>query len=199
MPPIFPVSLTFPRAAPLQASRLGWRSCWRKPCEFSLHGSNLRAEIEIAADLWKAEVDAGQIEQVVNALMINAREAMPYGGTVRLSAEKCEIEARRETRLLRRAATSKSVSRSRRGDHTEVAAENFRSLFHHESARERPGLSISYSIVKKHGGLLHLGIVFGAMDRPSLFICRRRRQERRSARRRAYASADLTSIGSACW
>src|SRR6266436_10130094 len=43
--------------------------------EFSLYGSNLRAEIDLSVDLWKAEVDSGQIEQVVNALMINAREA----------------------------------------------------------------------------------------------------------------------------
>ena len=54
--------------------------------EFSLYGSNLRADFDIAVDLWKAEVDAGQIEQVVNALMLNAREAMPHGGTVRVRA-----------------------------------------------------------------------------------------------------------------
>src|SRR5207247_7141494 len=54
--------------------------------EFSLYGSNLRADFDIAVDLWKAEVDAGQIEQVVNALILNAREAMPHGGTVRIRA-----------------------------------------------------------------------------------------------------------------
>src|SRR5882762_9672176 len=54
--------------------------------EFSLYGSNLRADFDIAVDLWKAEVDAGQIEQVVNALSLNAREAMPHGGTVRVRA-----------------------------------------------------------------------------------------------------------------
>ena len=59
--------------------------------EFSLYGSNLRADIDISPELWKAEVDTGQIEQVVNALMINAREAMPHGGTVRLSARNVEL------------------------------------------------------------------------------------------------------------
>src|SRR5438477_8726939 len=43
--------------------------------EFSLYGSNLRADMGLAADLWRAEVDPGQIEQVVNALVMNAREA----------------------------------------------------------------------------------------------------------------------------
>src|SRR5947199_5585683 len=35
--------------------------------EFSLYGSNLRAEMDIAPSLWKADVDPGQIEQVMNA------------------------------------------------------------------------------------------------------------------------------------
>src|SRR5213079_16096 len=60
--------------------------------EFSLYGSNLRAEIIVPVDLWKAEVDPGQIEQVVNALMINAREAMPHGGTVRVAARNMDID-----------------------------------------------------------------------------------------------------------
>ncbi len=60
--------------------------------EFSLYGSNLHADIDIPADLWKAEVDQAQIEQVINALMINAREAMPHGGTVRITARNVEFE-----------------------------------------------------------------------------------------------------------
>jgi len=43
--------------------------------EFSLHGSNLRAELDVPPDLWRSAVDPGQIEQVINALIINAREA----------------------------------------------------------------------------------------------------------------------------
>ena len=60
--------------------------------EFALYGSNLRADLDIAVDLWKAEVDAAQIEQVVNALMLNARESMPHGGTVRVRARNVVLE-----------------------------------------------------------------------------------------------------------
>src|SRR5438445_478856 len=60
--------------------------------EFSLHGSNLRAELDMPHDLWKAAVDPAQIEQVINALIINAREAMPNGGTIRVSASNAELD-----------------------------------------------------------------------------------------------------------
>jgi signal transduction histidine kinase len=53
----------------------------RQSADFWLYGSNVRAEIDIPDDLWNAEVDRGQIEQVINALVMNAREAMPNGGT----------------------------------------------------------------------------------------------------------------------
>src|SRR5881398_1750157 len=62
--------------------------------EFALYGSNLRGDFDISVDLWKAEVDAGQIEQVVNALMLNAREAMPHGGTVRVRARNVTLETK---------------------------------------------------------------------------------------------------------
>src|SRR5437762_13981678 len=70
-----------------------------KSAHFSLHGSNLRAEMDIPPDLWPTEVDPTQIEQVINALMINAREAMPSGGTVDISARNVELDRSEERRV----------------------------------------------------------------------------------------------------
>src|SRR5207244_9505726 len=75
--------------------------------EFSLYGSNLRADIDIPEDLWKAEVDPGQVEQVINALMINAREAMPHGGTVRVAARNIQLDAKSAVALDRRSEASR--------------------------------------------------------------------------------------------
>src|SRR5207249_7008772 len=72
-----------------------------RAAEFSLYGSNLRADLDLVADLWNAEVDPGQIEQVINALVMNAREAMPHGGTVHISARSEERRVGKEGRWRR--------------------------------------------------------------------------------------------------
>ena len=83
--------LTFSKGgAPLKEFRC-YRSCWRRRRNFRSMDRICGPTSTFAVDLWKAEVDAGQIEQVVNALMINAREAMPHGGTVRISARNVEM------------------------------------------------------------------------------------------------------------
>lgn len=125
-------------------------------CEFALHGSNLRAEISIATDLLKAEVDADQIKQVVNGLILNARDAMPFGGTVRLEAKNCEIKGESETALPAGRYIKVSVSDHGEGITPEVAAKMFDPYFTTKALASGLGLSIGQSIVKKHGGLLHL-------------------------------------------
>jgi len=54
---------------------------------FSLRGSHSRSEFALGADLWQAEIDAGQISQVIANLVVNADQAMPSGGTLHVSCE----------------------------------------------------------------------------------------------------------------
>ncbi len=125
-------------------------------CEFALHGSNLRAEIQVPPDLWKAEIDAEQIKQVVNALILNARDAMPFGGTVRLHAENMEIKQDGNVILLPGHYLKVSVSDHGEGITPEVAAKMFEPYFTTKALASGLGLSIGQSIIRKHGGLLHL-------------------------------------------
>jgi PAS domain S-box-containing protein len=125
-------------------------------CEFALHGSNLRAEIKISPDLFKAEVDADQIKQVVNALILNARDAMPFGGTVRMEAKNVEVKSGDEAFLPSGYYIKVSVSDHGEGITPAVAAKMFDPYFTTKALASGLGLSISHSIVKKHGGNLHL-------------------------------------------
>jgi PAS domain S-box-containing protein len=124
--------------------------------EFGLYGSNLRADFDIAVDLWKAEVDAGQIEQVVNALMLNAREAMPQGGTVRVRARNVVFEESSITPLPAGRYIKVTIADRGAGISDELRTKIFDPYFTTKPSATGLGLAISYSVVKKHGGLLLL-------------------------------------------
>jgi CheY-like chemotaxis protein len=124
--------------------------------EFSLYGSNLRADVEIPVDLSRVEVDAAQIEQVVNALMINAREAMPRGGTVKLSARNVEFTDKMSQILPEGRYVKILIADRGTGVPDEIAPRIFDPYFTTKPSSPGLGLSISYSIVKRHGGMLHL-------------------------------------------
>ena len=53
----------------------------------ALSGSDVHGTIDIAADLWPAEINDAQIAQVIQNLVLNARDAMPGGGSLHLQAE----------------------------------------------------------------------------------------------------------------
>ncbi len=124
--------------------------------EFSLYGSNLRADVDIPVDLSRVEVDAAQIEQVVNALMINAREAMPRGGTVKLSARNVEFTDKMSQILPEGRYVKILIADRGTGVPDEIAPRIFDPYFTTKPSGTGLGLSISYSIVKRHGGMLHL-------------------------------------------
>jgi PAS domain S-box-containing protein len=127
-----------------------------KSAHFSLHGSNLRAEMDIPPDLWATEVDPAQIEQVINAIMINAREAMPSGGTVDISARNVELENKPGALLTGGRYIKVAIADHGGGVSPDIATKIFDPYFTTKPVSSGLGLSISFSIVKKHGGMLHL-------------------------------------------
>ncbi len=50
-----------------------------------LIGENIRFHLQLAPELWLVKVDRNQFEQVVMNLAINARDAMPHGGSLTIT------------------------------------------------------------------------------------------------------------------
>ena len=124
--------------------------------EFSLHGSNLRAQLDLPNELWRTAVDPVQIEQVMSALVFNAREAMPDGGIVRILARNIEIDPYSSVPLQPGRYVKITITDNGRGIDPKWMAKIFDPYFTTKPSASGLGLSISYSIVKKHGGVLQL-------------------------------------------
>jgi two-component system, cell cycle sensor histidine kinase and response regulator CckA len=55
-----------------------------------LIGENIRLDVVHGRELWLAKVDQGQLEQVIINLAVNARDAMPGGGTLTIRTKNVE-------------------------------------------------------------------------------------------------------------
>ena len=121
---------------------------------FALRGSNVRCEFSMAKDLHTVEVDQGQISQVINNLIINAVQAMPDGGIVKVSAENAVIDTDANVAL-----PFGSYARITVQDHGKgIASEDINHIFDpYFTTKEKGtglGLATSYSIIKRHDGLI---------------------------------------------
>jgi len=122
-------------------------------------GEGVRLESERARDLWGVRADPDQIGQVMINLAVNARDAMPRGGTVKVVTAN---ELVREPRTLRggelprgRYATL-SVADSGEGMSEEVLARLFEPFFTTKEFGKGTGLGLAtvYGIVRACGGTI---------------------------------------------
>ncbi len=126
----------------------------RDTADFGTRGTNVRCEYLLPDDLWHAEVDAGQISQVIQNLVINAVQAMPQGGTIQISARNVTIHPM-ETAGLREGNYVAIVVRDNgQGIAKEHISRIFEPYFTTKLAGSGLGLATTYSIVKKHDGMI---------------------------------------------
>ena len=129
---------------------------------FALSGTNILPEFDIAGDLRAAEVDPGQMSQVFNNLAINARQAMPAGGTVRVTACNTVVSGPSGNAGIRPGKYLKiSIEDHGIGIPAELQARIFDPYFTTKQRGSGLGLTTSYSIVNRHGGHIEVSSMVG--------------------------------------
>ncbi len=124
----------------------------RESSEFALKGSNVKCEYIVADDIWSVEVDEGQMNQVIHNLILNADQAMPEGGTIRIHAENFDFNSGTGLPLEKGRYLKIIIQDQGIGIEKERLQKIFDPYFTTKEAGRGLGLSITYSIIKNHAG-----------------------------------------------
>lgn len=119
---------------------------------FALHGASVSCEFDLPGDLWAIEADPGQINQVVNNLVVNAVQAMTGGGRIRISSENIHYADEESLPLGKGRYVRISVNDSGVGIPEEIRQKIFDPYFTTKPYGNGLGLATSYSIIRNHGG-----------------------------------------------
>src|SRR4029077_2636662 len=120
-------------------------------------GAQTSFDVCISENLRAAEVDPGQIGQVLHNILLNARQAMPEGGTIKVQAENVDLKT---------AAGNDSRVRISVRDHgcgipDDVLPHIFAPYFTTKPGGSGLVLATAYAIVAKHGGNLSVQTKLG--------------------------------------
>ncbi|MEQ8188939.1 MAG: PAS domain S-box protein [Candidatus Eremiobacterota bacterium] len=126
---------------------------------FALSGSKVKPEFFISDDLWPVEIDTAQISQVINNLVINAKEAMVNGGKIEIKMENLEELSGLPLK------DGKYLKISIKDYGTGISKENIPRIFD-PYFTTKPfgtglGLASVFSIIKKHDGLITADSEYG--------------------------------------
>jgi signal transduction histidine kinase len=148
--------LTFSRGGAPVKRMTDLRPLLREAADFALRGSRSHADYAISDDLASAEVDEGQIRQVVSSLIGNAAEAMPDGGRVTVRAENVTLGPDSQAGLGAGPYIKITVADQGPGIPPEVREKIFDPYFTTSNKASGLGLATSYSILRRHNGLVCL-------------------------------------------
>ncbi|MFY9561590.1 MAG: ATP-binding protein [Terriglobales bacterium] len=120
---------------------------------------NIELKIEIEPGLARVKVDQSQIEQAILNLAVNARDAMPEGGTLTIQAQSIhfgEAQAWRHCSVQPGAYVVLAVTDTGTGMDTETQARIFEPFFTTKGPGKGTGLGLPmvYGFIKQSGGAI---------------------------------------------
>lgn len=153
--------LTFSRGgSPVRkATRLG--DVVEQSLVFSTRGTSVRPELEIEDGLWDILADRGQLHQVLQNLAINAVQAMPAGGKLRVRSSNQVVGEQDVPNLEAGRYVCIEVSDEGHGISEADRRRIFDPYFTTKDTGSGLGLATTYSIVVGHGGHISVESVVG--------------------------------------
>jgi PAS domain S-box-containing protein len=122
---------------------------------------SIRIQVKIARNLWLVQGDATQLHQVMMNLCVNARDAMPDGGSLLMEAENITLDessARMNLEAKPESYVCISVSDTGTGIPSYIIDRIFEPFFTTKDIGKGTGLGLStvQAIVRSHGGFVNV-------------------------------------------
>ncbi|MBL8025166.1 MAG: PAS domain-containing protein [Fibrobacteres bacterium] len=145
-------------------------SLLRETVLFALSGSPVNCKFNIAEKLPHSEIDVHQIGQVVDNIVINAKQAMPMGGTLEVSAETVWIGLGEHPTLSAGSYVKIQFADTGVGMPPDIVPRIFDPFFTTKQMGSGLGLATAYSIIRHHDGFIEASSVQGEGSVFSIYL-----------------------------
>ena len=116
-------------------------------------GEDVALDLRLGEDLWPVRIDVSQLEQVILNLAVNAREAMPTGGTLTIETENVPGLSRRRRQTPVKDQVALRVSDTGSGIPRSIRDKIFEPFFTtKERAHSGLGLATVLGVIEQNGG-----------------------------------------------
>ncbi len=147
--------LTFAKGGAPVKEEISLPTIITESAKFVLRGSKVDCNYNLPEDLWMVDADSGQIGQVIQNIVINAKHAMPEGGTIQIRCTNVHDAA---DEALLSTDNSQYVRITIQDTGVGISEKIISKIFdpYYSTKREGSGLglAICHSIVSKHSGHL---------------------------------------------
>lgn len=162
--------LTFSKGGVPQKKLCSIKEIITTAVQFVLSGSNVKPAFDFSSDLWPCEIDENQFSQVIDNIVLNAREAMPLGGTVNIRVKNQAKIILPEISQIESNYVAIDIEDNGIGISKGLVNRIFDPFFTTKQKGSGLGLATVYSIVKKHDGHIRVESEIGKGTCFTIFV-----------------------------